>query len=99
VDQVHGLRTVQEWLVHQSTGCRPRKNGRSEARRLAAEAREAKGRCGDPSGGLTLGGEVAWWASGGGEQSSVAMLNERGARGEESWGGVVWRGGGGGFLT
>jgi hypothetical protein len=33
-----------------------------------------KGRCGDPSGGLTLGGEAVRWASGGGEQSAVATL-------------------------
>jgi hypothetical protein len=59
------------------------------------EAREAKGRGGDPSGGLTLGGEAVRWASGGGEQSSAAALGVRGARGEESWGHGVegwWRG-------
>jgi hypothetical protein len=39
------------------------------------EAREEKGWCGDPSGGLTFGGEAAMWASGGGEQNSVTALS------------------------
>ena len=67
------------------TGARAR--GRSGARRLAAEAREARGRRGDPSGGLTFGGGTAKRASDGGERSSVAALGVRGARGEEVKGG------------
>jgi hypothetical protein len=63
------------------TGARPRCHSR--ARWLATEAREARGRCGDPSGGLTSGGGVAWWASGGGERSSAAALGVQGTRGEE----------------
>jgi hypothetical protein len=55
------------------------------------EAREAKQWCGDPSGGLILGGEAVRWASGGGEQSPAAALGVRGAQGEESWG--AWCGG------
>jgi hypothetical protein len=51
-----------------------------------AEEREAKGRCGEPSSGLTLGGEAVRWASGSGEQISVVALGVRGTRGEESWG-------------
>jgi hypothetical protein len=57
----------------------------------AVEAREAKQWCGDPGGGLTLGEEAVWWASGGGAQSSAAALGVRGAQGEESWG--AWCGG------
>jgi hypothetical protein len=44
-----------------------RPSGRSRARRLAAEAREARGRSGDPSGELTSGGGVAEQANDGGE--------------------------------
>jgi hypothetical protein len=44
-----------------------RNSGHSGARRLVAEAPEARGWRGDPGGGLTLGGEAARWASGGGE--------------------------------
>jgi hypothetical protein len=47
------------------------------------EAREARGRCGDPSGGLTSGGGAARQASNGGERSSVVALGVRGAQGEE----------------
>jgi hypothetical protein len=70
----------------QSRGC-------SGARWLFVEAPKARGRHGNPSGGLTLGREVARWASGGGERSSAAALGVRDARGEESWGrGVeMWR--------
>jgi hypothetical protein len=55
------------------------------------EAPEERGQRGDPSGGLTLGGEATRWASGGGEQSSVAALGVRGDRGEElgAWCGEV----------
>jgi hypothetical protein len=63
------------------TGTRP--SGRSGARWLAAEAREARGWRGDPNGGLTSGGGVARRASGGGERSSVVVLSVRGARGEK----------------
>jgi hypothetical protein len=72
---------------------RARPSWRSGARRLAAEAPKARGRCGDPSGGLTLGEEAARWASGGGEQNTAVALGVRGARGEESWGRGVerWR--------
>jgi hypothetical protein len=47
------------------------------------EAREARGRRGDPSGGLTSGGGVVRWSSGGQEQNSVAALIVRGTRREE----------------
>ena len=67
------------------TGARAR--DRSGARRLAAEAREARGRRGDPSGGLTLGGGTARRPSDGGERSLAAALGVRGARGEEVKGG------------
>jgi len=62
-------------------GARP--SCRSTARWLAAEVREARGRHGDPSDGLTLGGGAARRASGGGERNSAAALGVRGARGEE----------------
>jgi hypothetical protein len=78
------------------SGARP--SGHSGARRLAAEAPEARGRGGDPSGWLTLGGEAVRWASGDGEQSFLAVLSVRGARGEEGWGGVVWKGKVGSYL-
>jgi hypothetical protein len=57
------------------TGARP--SGRSGARWLAAEAREAIGRRGNPSGGLTSGGGAVRRASDGGERSSTATLGER----------------------
>ena len=47
------------------------------------EAREARGRRGDPSGGLTSGGGVVRRSSGSGEPNSVVALSVRGARGEE----------------
>jgi hypothetical protein len=50
---------------------------------LAVEAREARGRHGDPSGRLSSGGGAARQASGGGERSSAVVLSVRGARGEE----------------
>jgi hypothetical protein len=53
---------------------RARPSGRFGARRLAVEATEARGRHGNPSGGLTLGGEAARWASGGGERSSMTAI-------------------------
>jgi hypothetical protein len=46
-------------------GTRP--SGRSGARWLATEEREARGWRGDPNGGLTSGGGAARRASGGGE--------------------------------
>jgi hypothetical protein len=63
------------------TGARP--SGHSGAWRLAAEAREANGWCGDPSGRLILCEGAARPASGGRERSSVSALSVRGARGEE----------------
>jgi hypothetical protein len=63
------------------TGARP--SCRSGARWLAAEAREARGRRRDPTGGLTSGGGAARRASGGGERSSTVALSVRGTRGEE----------------
>jgi hypothetical protein len=63
------------------TGARP--SCRSGARWLTAEAREARGQRGDPSGGLTSGGGVARQASDSGERSSAVALGVRGAWGEE----------------
>jgi hypothetical protein len=89
---VHHARVAGLW-VHRGphsgpwpelTGARP--SGHSRARRLVAEALEARGRRGDPSSWLTLGREAPRWASSGGEQNSVVVLGVRGARGEESWG-------------
>jgi hypothetical protein len=81
VDRVHGLWTAQGWSVHRGphSGRRPklteaRPSGRSRARRLAVEALVVRGQHGNPSGGLTLGGEAARWASGGGEQSTAAVI-------------------------
>ncbi len=54
------------------TGARP--SGRSGAPRLAAEAREASGRHGDPSGGLTSDGGAVRRTSDGGERSSAAVI-------------------------
>jgi hypothetical protein len=51
------------WL--ELTKARP--SGRSGARRLATESREAKGQHGDPSGGLTSSGGAVRRASDGGE--------------------------------
>jgi hypothetical protein len=68
------------------TGAQP--SGRSGAQQLVVEASEARGQSGDPSDGLTLGGEAARWASSGRQQSSVVTLGVRGARGEESWEGA-----------
>jgi hypothetical protein len=93
VDRVHGLWTARGWPVHGSTvdlttagGRRAHRSSRSgplRAWRLAAEAREARGRRGEPSGGLTLGGGTARRPSDGGERNSAAALGVRGARGEE----------------
>jgi hypothetical protein len=74
MDRVHGLWTVQGWPVHGSTVDLTVASGRSGARWLAVEALEARGRHGNPSGGLTLGREAARWASGGGERSSAVAL-------------------------
>jgi hypothetical protein len=64
------------------------------------EAREARGRRGGPSGGLTSNREAVRRTSDGGERSSAAVIGvERlGARIEGRRGAVsvVWRGGGGG---
>jgi hypothetical protein len=65
--RVHGLWTAEGCLVHGSTVGLTVASGHSGARRLVAEAPEARGWRGDPGGGLTLGGEAARWASGGGE--------------------------------
>ena len=54
------------------TGARP--SGRSGAPRLAAEAREASGRHGDPSGGLTSDGGAVTRTSDAGERSSAAVI-------------------------
>jgi hypothetical protein len=62
---------------------RARPSCRSEERWLAAEAREARGRRGDPSGELTLGRGAVMRASDGGERGSAAALGVRGALGEE----------------
>jgi hypothetical protein len=69
---------TSQWLA-----ARARPSCRSRARWLAAEAHEASGRRGHPSGGLTSGRGVVRRASGGGEQSSAAALGVRGAQGEE----------------
>jgi hypothetical protein len=69
-------------------------------RLLAAMARGAKGRCGEPADGLTWGGEVVRRASGGGERNPAEAVaskhsgregEERGARmsAVEMVGGVV----------
>jgi hypothetical protein len=58
-------------------------SGRSGAWQLAVEAQEARGRRGDPSGGLTSGRGAARQASSGGEQSSAVALGVRGVQGEE----------------
>jgi hypothetical protein len=63
-----------------------RPSGRFGARWLAVEARKARGRRGDPSGGLTSGGGAVRRDSGGGERSLVATLSVRGAQGEEERG-------------
>jgi hypothetical protein len=55
--------------VHGSTAVH-----RSGAPRLAAEAREASGRHGDPSGGLTSDGGAVRRTSDGGERSSAAVI-------------------------
>jgi hypothetical protein len=68
-------------------------------------AREAKGRCGDPSGGLTLGEEAVTWARGGGEQSSmvegwwrglpyIGSRRRGGGRHGGEWSAEVWFKGG-----
>jgi hypothetical protein len=86
---VDRTRVASTWVHHgPHSGWRPeftraQPSCRSGARWLAVEAWEARGRCGDPSGGLTSGGGAVRWASGGGERSSVAALGVRGARGEE----------------
>jgi hypothetical protein len=63
------------------TGARP--SCRSGAQWLAVEAREPRGRCRDPSGGLTSGGLLVRWARSGGKRSSAVALGVRGAPGEE----------------
>jgi hypothetical protein len=55
------------------TGARP--SGRSGAQRLATEAREASGRHGDPSGGVTSDGGAVRWTSDGGERSSAVVIS------------------------
>jgi hypothetical protein len=70
VDRVHGLWIAQEWLVHGSTVDLTMADVWSspELSLVATLGHdEAKGRCGDSSGGLTLVGEAVRWASGGGE--------------------------------
>jgi hypothetical protein len=50
-------------------------SGRSRARRLAAEAGEASGRCRDPIGGLTSDGGTVRRTGDGGERSLVAAID------------------------
>jgi hypothetical protein len=60
------------------------KVGRCGARLLAVMARGARGQCGEPSDGLTWGGEVVRRASGGGERNPVAAVGVE-ALGERRW--------------
>jgi hypothetical protein len=65
--------TGPRWTRGRSAaGARP--SGRSGAPRLAAEAREASRRHGDPSGGLTSDGGGVRRTSNGGERSSAAVI-------------------------
>jgi hypothetical protein len=89
-------------LVHRGrhSGRRPeltraRPSGRSGARRLAAEAREASGRRGDPSGGLTSDGGAVRRTRDGGERSSVATIGVERLGARRGVASAVWRGGGG----
>jgi hypothetical protein len=54
---------------------RARPSGRSRAPRLAAKAREASGRHGDPSGGLISDRGAVRQTSDGGERSSAAVIS------------------------
>jgi hypothetical protein len=94
VDRVHGLWTVQEWLVHGSTMDRTVAGGQStlELGLVAALRHDDLPRRHERQKGSAGSLAVASpWASGGGEQSSVVALGVQGAQGEESWG--AWCGG------
>jgi hypothetical protein len=84
VDRVHKLWTAQGWPVHGSTVDLTVAGGRSspelglaavsEHDGLPWRQRRQEGGHGNPSGGLTLGGEAARRASGGGERSSMMVI-------------------------
>jgi hypothetical protein len=77
VDRVHGVvdqrRHGPWWTMDRgATGVRARR--RCGAQLLAAMIWGARGRCGEPSDGITWGGEVVRRASGGGEWNPAVMV-------------------------